>query len=65
MAVVQATTSIVIQNKGQEYVVRGGDLYDTKHPLVKDHPGLFRELVADVGAPVEQATAAPGQKRNR
>jgi hypothetical protein len=62
MGVVQAAQSIAIVHKGVDYLVVEGQNYDDSHPLVRDHPGLFREIVPDVG-PVEQETRAPGEKR--
>jgi hypothetical protein len=69
MGVKQVIDTAATQYKGFEYVVIKGQLFDDKHPLVKGRPELFQEVVPDVayvrGAPVEQATAAPGEKRNR
>ncbi len=68
MALVQVIDTAATQFQGVEYVVIAGQTFDAKHPLVRGRPELFREVVADVGAvraPVEQATAAPGEKRNK
>ena len=65
MGVVQAAQSIAIVYKGVDYMVQEGQNFDDAHPLVKGHPGLFRDITPDVAAPVEQATKAPGQKRNK
>ncbi len=55
------------QYGGTEYVVIKGQTFDDKHPLVKGRPELFQDVVPDVPyvRGVEQATAAPGEKRNK
>lgn len=47
--------------------VAAGDIYEAEHPIVKKHPERFEPLkVHRAGKPpVEQATAAPGEKRGR
>ena len=45
----------VTLNDGETVVVRAGDPFDRGAPIVKQHRWLF-----DI---VEQATAAPGEKR--
>lgn len=48
-----------------------GDLWDADDPVVREHPDWFsddlepiiRRSVPKVESPVEQATAAPGEKR--
>lgn len=69
-AIVQVIETAATQYGGTEYVVIKGQTFDAKHPLVKGRPELFREVHADVPVPsgpaaVEQATAAPGEKRQR
>lgn len=45
--------------------VRVGQLFDSSHPLVVKFPQFFREvLFDDAGRVVEQATQAPGERRN-
>ncbi len=49
-------------------LVHKGKTADARHPLVKAHPDYWEELDAHIDfdvddAPVEQATAAPGEKR--
>ncbi len=65
----QVIETAATQYGGVEYVVIKGQTFDDKHPLVKGRPELFQEVVADVpfvrGGKVEQATAAPGEKRNK
>ena len=49
-------------------LVQAGDVYEAGHPIVKKYPERFEPLkVHRAGKPpaVEQATAAPGEKRNR
>lgn len=46
--------------------LRVGDVWDATDPFVKAHPELFSDrppTVRTVEGPVEQATAAPGEKR--
>lgn len=43
-----------------EYFVRQGELLRADHPAVKGRAELF-----EPATPVEQATAAPGEKRKR
>lgn len=55
--------------KGQVMDVREGDLFEADHPAVSKWPDMFappvlRFPVARKGR-VEQATAAPGEKRKR
>jgi hypothetical protein len=59
---------------GNDPKVNAGDLYADDHPYVKSYPGNFEDPVV-IEAPgrktaqhrpeVEQATAAPGEKRGR
>jgi hypothetical protein len=45
-------------------VIIEGDLYASDHPAVKKWPDLFKPIAARTAEPrVEQATAAPGEKR--
>lgn len=50
--------------------VNSDEVYADDHPFVKAHPKMFRDLEDDPtiikarrDRPVEQATAAPGEKR--
>ncbi len=63
----QVIETAATQYGGVEYVVIKGQTFDDKHPLVKGRPELFQDVVADVPytKQVEQATAAPGEKRNK
>jgi hypothetical protein len=58
---VRANRSFAAVAGDAEYFVREGELFPATHRLVKDHPELF----SGPEAVVEQATAAPGEKRNR
>jgi hypothetical protein len=44
----------------QEYLIHTGDVLPSNHPVVKGREDLF-----EPENPVEQATAAPGEKRKR
>lgn len=67
-----AKQSFAFGNKdGTISVVNEDDLYEDDHPFVKARPDFFRDVVDDPfivkapkrDRPVEQATAAPGEKR--
>jgi len=46
--------------------VAAGEIYETDHPIVKKYPERFKPLKVHRVVPViEQATAAPGEKRGR
>ena len=51
----------VIKPVGSVQVVKGQN-FDSNHPVVKAFPSMFGEVDL-VHPPVEQATAAPGEKR--
>ncbi len=67
MAVLRCIEPFAFSDKGVERVVRAGDLVDDKDPLVKGRERWFETVDANVGRmtdrSVEQATAAPGEKR--
>lgn len=48
---------------GASIKVLEGDVFDKNDKLVKKFPALFGLQRTRQGAPVEQATAAPGEKR--
>jgi hypothetical protein len=54
----RATTSFVAFVDGQARPVAAGELLPANDPLVKANPSFFE-------VPVEQATAAPGERRRR
>jgi hypothetical protein len=57
---VRARVSFACKLGGVEYLVHAGDVLPADHPAVKHAKDLFSAEV-----PVEQATAAPGEKRRR
>jgi nitrite reductase/ring-hydroxylating ferredoxin subunit len=60
-----ASESFICELGGETFDIRAGDLIEPEHPLVKKYPGHFKEPVYRFPAAsrVEQATAAPGEKR--
>lgn len=65
-----ARASVSLRERGSKYPtqVKEGQAWHADHPLVKDHPDAFSSeplVIYPRGweAPVEQATAAPGEKR--
>ncbi len=56
----RATTSFSVAVKDRELIVHDGELLPVTHPAVKARPELFVDE-----STVEQATAAPGEKRKR
>lgn len=69
MAVLRCTEAFAFSDHktGVERVVRPGDLVDAKDPLVKGREQWFESVDTTVerisDRSVEQATAAPGEKR--
>jgi len=71
-AIYRATASFVLDLNGRRYAAhKGRTTVEEGHPLLEARPGAFRPLVADLrvadaqeGGQVEQATAAPGEKRD-
>lgn len=61
--IMRATTTAWVANPhgGQPKLVTVGDLLTEDDPIVRATPGLFRPIEEFV----EQATAAPGEKRTR
>jgi hypothetical protein len=58
--------SFVIQLDGAAVTFRKGDTVEAGHPVLKVRPDAFRSFVATHRAAsprIEQATAAPGEKR--
>ena len=61
MATVRAKSTFWYSESG---LLREGDLYDSEDPLVRANPDWFdAELRVVSSTGVEQATAAPGEKR--
>ena len=64
--VLQAKTSFTATVDGARFEVHQGDLIDSDHPAVRKWPDFFGPLLIQHRSPagkVEQATAAPGEKR--
>jgi hypothetical protein len=53
-----------VLKEGRSIQVVKGQNFDSNHPAVKKWPEMFGG-VEQVHGPVEQATAAPGEKRSR
>ena len=67
---VRAKTSYVSSYYGRPEVVSPADIFDSEDLLVRERPDMFEEVVPtrrSIERPetrvVEQATAAPGEKR--
>jgi hypothetical protein len=71
MGIVYATSTTSIVNAGGvAFTLHKGEVWDADDPLVKQRPEFFTDepVIARVSAgegwrPVEQATAAPGERR--
>jgi hypothetical protein len=62
--ILRATTSFIARVGAEDVMVKAGDLADADSAIVKAHPALFEPaIVRFAGTRVEQATAAPGEKR--
>lgn len=51
-----------------DIIIREGEAWASDDPIVKHHPDLFSDMPAKVRrtvAPVEDATAEPGERRRR
>ena len=48
---------------GEEVRVAEGERVRAGHPLLRSHADMFKPVDEDVHYDVEQATAAPGEKR--
>lgn len=60
---VAKTTGFIVHD-GERYAIRAGvTRIRTSHPLVKKYGHLFEAVEMDLPPEVEQATAAPGEKR--
>ena len=49
---------------GEQVKVFQGQVFEDSHPAVKKWPSMFGKREAIGHSPVEQATAAPGEKRS-
>lgn len=61
----RSKTEFAAQVGGVPTVVHKDDLVREGHPLLKGRMHLFEAYEPKVAYDVEQATAAPGEKRNR
>lgn len=57
MSIVRVTKPSVVTVNGVPVVLRENDPYDSDDPVVREHPWAFQ-------SDVEQATSAPGERRN-
>ena len=63
-AIVQARTSFTANTGTHDFPVVKGDLADANSDVARKYPDMFEPVtVRFVGARIEQATAAPGEKR--
>lgn len=60
----QAKESFVTHLDGEQVAVAAGDLVRAGHPLLNGREDLFKPAEGWVRFDVEQATAAPGEKRD-
>jgi len=59
-----ATESFACQIEGKDYqITKGQTRVREGHPLLQTNPQYFRPMEENVHYDVEQATAAPGEKR--
>ena len=61
--IVVALASFVAGVNGKDVVVLAGSLFRANDPVVKKLPQFFSPQGAQVSDRIEQATAAPGEKR--
>ena len=59
----QAKESFVTMLNGEPQQVSAGDLVHPDHPILKGREELFQPARNHIRFDVEQATAAPGEKR--
>lgn len=64
MVVVVAET-VAVGFDGGVVTLRRGEAWDENHPIVRAHPGCFMDLPVPEHRGIEQATAAPGERRGR
>lgn len=66
MTVVVVRESVsVADGQGGFITLHRGDAWDSEHPIVKAHRDCFSEFAPIERGGVEQATAAPGERRGR
>lgn len=61
-AIVVAKQSFAATINGTSRVIRRGTTFSADHPIVEAHSENFKPFEVDYG--IEQATAAPGEKRS-
>lgn len=59
MGIVRAIESCVLTVEGSPTPIRANDQFDDDDIVVRTHPAAFRR-----DSDIEQATAAPGERRN-
>jgi hypothetical protein len=64
MALVRPRSPFVSTALGYDVVLSRADILEDDHPHVTAHPDCFEPVRATITSPVEQATAAPGERRN-
>ena len=70
MAIKRCKSPFSVWTNGVPRVITGGQLIEDTDPVYKSHAHLFEDVETFVSeqseraAPVEQATAAPGEKRS-
>ena len=57
-------TAVVVMPDGSMTKLTQGDRWPADHPIVAQHSGWFSDDPRYGLPPVEQATAAPGERRN-
>ncbi len=64
MALVRASAPFACEHDGYTQVIQPGSIYEDTDPLVRANPDCFEPVRATAGVSVEQATAAPGERRD-
>lgn len=59
-----ALVSAWVGHKGKSVMVLTGEAFDRNDPIVKAYPQFFGQPAAVSRSRIEQATAAPGEKRS-
>lgn len=54
-----------VVKEGRKVEVQKGQMFESNHPVVKAFPAMFGEADSLPRPVVEQATAAPGERRQR
>lgn len=64
MSLVRATGTFATEVNGFPEVIHEGAVFDDTDTVVRKYPSCFEPARATHGATVEQATAAPGERRD-